>query len=339
MNISILSLTKQEYAQEAVRILGKGAEHAGRLYSEWCRTGKVEGEHAAFDNAQKLLKELIVNTDFSVPVVEKVIHAGETRKFVINLKDGLAVESVIIPMKFGWSLCVSSQVGCRMGCRFCQTGRMGLKRHLRSEEIVAQLFVARHILGYEIRNIVFMGMGEPMDNFDAVMRAVRVMTDQSGFALGKRHITISTVGRIDGIRRLMEEGDPGINLAVSINAPNDDVRKKIMPLTRKYNMAALKDVLIEYCSRLRRSILIEYVLMGGMTDSLEAADELAEYLRGLPVKVNLIPYNAQEPDPYDPPRAESVEAFAERMRLHGYSTLLRKTKGDKIMAACGQLGE
>jgi len=338
MNISILSFTQKEYASLIHKSVGKGAQHAERVYSEWCRTGVVKAEHPAFRNARNLLQEILSGTDFALPKVKTQIDSGGIRKVLLELSDGYVVESVVIPMKFGWSLCVSSQVGCRMGCTFCQTGRMGLKRHLTTEEIVSQLFIAKHILGFDIRNIVFMGMGEPMDNFDAVLQAIEVMTDQSGLALGKRHITISTVGRIDGIRRLMEDGDPAINLAVSINAPNDAVRKKIMPLTRKYNMASLKGVLLEYCLHPRRSILVEYVLIGGVTDSLESADELAEYLQDLRVKVNLIPYNAQESDPYNPPEEGVLDAFAERMRSHGYYTRVRKTKGDKIMAACGQLG-
>lgn len=327
MNIPILSLTLKEYASLIKETLGKGARHAEKVYASWCRKGTIPHKDPLFRNAQLLLENILNSTDFTLPRIRTVIPAGDTRKILIELHDGLVVESVVIPMKFGWSLCVSSQVGCRMGCTFCQTGRMGLKRHLTAGEIVSQLYAARNLLGYPIRNVVFMGMGEPMDNLDAVLQAIEVMTDQSGFALGKRHITISTVGRIDGIRRLIDEADPAINLAVSINAPNDAIRKTIMPITRKYSMEALRQILLEYCAHPKRAVLVEYVLIGGVTDSLEAADELADYLRGLRVKVSLIPYNAQASDPYDPPADGVLDSFAERMRLHGYYTLVRRTRG------------
>lgn len=338
MMLAIFAHTQHSYATAIREALGKGYDHAALIYSEWMRTGRLEGKLPAFNNARKLFDQIVAVTDFSLPPISNNLKQDKTEKFLLRLADGYEVESVALPMKFGWSLCVSSQVGCRMGCTFCQTGRMGLLRHLTSQEIVSQLFTARHVLGYDIRNIVFMGMGEPMDNFDAVKQAIAVMTDPPGLGLGKRHITISTVGRVDGIRRMIQECDPGINLAVSVNAPNDQVRTKIMPLNRKYNMAELKKALEEYCLHPRRAVFIEYVLLKGITDHLEAADQLAEYLRGLRVKVNLIPYNPQNPDRYEAPETATLEAFAERMRGHGYHTLLRITKGRQIMAACGQLG-
>lgn len=336
--ISIFAHTQNSYASAIREILGKGYDHAALIYSEWFRKGSAKGESTAFCNAKKLLEDILAITDFTLPEISHRIKQETTEKFLMRLPEGYEIESVIIPMKFGWSLCVSSQVGCRMGCTFCQTGRMGLIRQLTAQEIVAQLFIAKVLLGYPIRNVVFMGMGEPMDNFDAVMRAIDVFTDPCGLGLGKSHITISTSGRIDGIRRLMEEGDPAINLAVSVNAHNDEARTKIMPINRKYDMAALRKVLDEYCSNPRRAILAEYVMIKGHNDSLSAADELAEYLKGLRVKINLIPYNPQNPDRYQPPATEDLEAFAKRLREKGYYTLLRLTKGRQIMAACGQLG-
>lgn len=336
--ISILSHTRESYAHAIHQKLGKGFQHAEILYREWMRTGKVSSSHPAFGNAQNLYSEILNVTDFSLPSISLHLKEGDTQKFLARFSDGQEVESVVIPMQFGWTLCVSSQVGCRMGCTFCQTGRMGLKRHLLPEEIVAQAFLARHTLGYPIRNIVFMGMGEPMDNFDAVSQAIKVLADQGGLALGMRHLTVSTVGRVDGIYRFMEEVDPAVNLAVSINAPNDTLRKTIMPLTRKYSLQKIKEALLKYCSHPRRSVLIGYVLIKGVNDSLDLADELAAYIQGLKAKVNLIPYNPQDSDPFQSPDPEQVNRFAERLRSHAVQTLLRQTKGDEIMAACGQLG-
>jgi 23S rRNA (adenine2503-C2)-methyltransferase len=198
--------------------------------------------------------------------------------------------------------------------------------------------VARFVLGKEIRNIVFMGMGEPFDNYDAVMRAVAVFTDTGGLGFGPSRISISTSGRVDGIEKMTREADPALNLAVSVNAPSDEVRNRIMPVNRKWTMAELKSAMLNYCAHPRREILIEYVLLKGINDSLDNADELAEYLRDLKVKVNLIPYNPQSRDRFAPPEEEQREAFLKRMRSHGYQTLLRGTKGQQIMAACGQLG-
>ena len=263
---------------------------------------------------------------------------GETVKFLLKFVDGLESESVVIPMESGATLCISSQIGCKMGCAFCETGKMGLIRSLKAEEIVAQVFWARHLLGKEIRNIVFMGMGEPFDNYDEVVQAIAVLTDSGGMGFGPSRITVSTSGRVDGIRRMIQEVDPAVNLAVSVNAPTDGVRNRIMPVNKKWAMQELKEVMREYCSHPRREIFAEYVLLKGVNDSLEDADHLAEYLEGLRVKVNLIPYNPQKRDRFAPPEKGDMEAFLARMRERGYQALLRGTKGQKIMAACGQLG-
>lgn len=336
--IPINAHTSESYSLAVKAALGKGYHHAALIYSEWFRSGKVTGAHPAFKNALQLLEEILSITAFDLLSISKQVQQGEIIKFLTHLPDSYEIESVIIPMKFGWSLCVSSQVGCRMGCTFCQTGKMGLIRHLSTQEIVSQLFNARYVLGFDIRNIVFMGMGEPMDNFDAVIKTIEIFTDPFGFGIGKRHVTISTSGRIDGIKRMIKEVDPAVNLAVSVNAPNDEIRTKLMPLNRKYSMANLHAAMQEYCAHPRRSILVEYVLLKDLTDSLDDADQLADYLQGLKVKINLIPYNPQRPDRYQPPSQEVQEAFSKRLRQKGYYTLFRHTKGNQIMAACGQLG-
>lgn len=221
-----------------------------------------------------------------------------------------------------------------MGCTFCETGRMGKLRSMSAEEIVAQVFLVRQ----SVRNIVFMGMGEPLDNFEEVMRAVEVLTDPSGLRFGPSRITISTSGVVPGIYQLIERADPALNLAVSVNAPCDELRRKIMPVNVKWDMAALYEAMRAYCSHPRRQILVEYVLLKDFNDSLECADLLGAYLQGLNVKINLIPYNPQSRSRFAPPEPEVREKFAERLRELGYMTLLRGTKGRQIMAACGQLG-
>jgi 23S rRNA (adenine2503-C2)-methyltransferase len=263
---------------------------------------------------------------------------GATGKILLRTPEAYEVETVLIPMQSGGTLCVSSQVGCRMGCAFCETGKMGLLRNLTTAEIVSQVFVAKHRMAFDMRNIVFMGMGEPFDNYDQVMGAVRVICDPKGLGFGPRHVTVSTSGCVSGIYKFIEEGDAAPNLAVSVNAPSDEERNRLMPVNKKHDMAELYRAMKDYCESTGRQILAAYVLLAGRNDSLDHADRLAEYLRGLDVKVNLIPYNPQRRDRFAAPDQEIVEAFLERMRQHGYRTLLRATKGQKIMAACGQLG-
>lgn len=318
-------------------LLGKGRQHAALLYSEFFRKGHVR-DLVVEPQASALVQKMIEATDFALPGVSGVREEGETVKFLLKFHDGLESESVLIPMEAGYTLCISSQVGCKMGCAFCETGKMGLIRSLSAAEIVAQVFSARFVLEKPVRNIVFMGMGEPFDNYDEVMSSVAVLTDSGGMGLGPSRITISTSGKADAIRRMAREADPALNLAVSVNAPSDEVRSRIMPVNRQWNMAELKAAMMEYCAHPRREIFVEYVLLKGINDSLEAADELAAYLQGVRVKVNLIPYNPQRRDRFQPPEPEQMEKFLQRMRVHGYQTLLRGTKGQKIMAACGQLG-
>lgn len=337
-NLSILSLTQEAYSQAIFDKFGKGRIHAGLVYEEWFRTGAVQGKSPAFKNAQTLLQEIQELTNFSLPEVVNNHYEGIVEKFLVRTHDQLEVEAVWIPMQAGGTLCISSQVGCRMGCAFCETGRMGLLRNLTAEEIVSQVFIARFQLNLSFRNIVFMGMGEPFDNYDAVMQAVRVLMDPKGLGFGRNRITISTSGCIEGIYQLIKEGEKGPNLAISVNAPEDKLRTRLMPVNRKHSLAQLYEAMDAYCSKTGRQILAAYVLMQGVNDSIEHADQLAEYLKGLNVKINLIPYNPQSSDRFQPPDSETIDLFRLRLQGHGYRALLRLTKGKNIMAACGQLG-
>ncbi|MFM9996445.1 MAG: 23S rRNA (adenine(2503)-C(2))-methyltransferase RlmN [Phycisphaerales bacterium] len=259
----------------------------------------------------------------------------------------LETESVLIPMigRTGsktHTLCVSSQVGCAMGCTFCETAQMGLIRSLSAGEIVGQWFAAAHTLGMTPRNIVFMGMGEPMDNLDEVIRAIAVLTDQNGPAHPMNKITVSTVGRLDGIRRLAEQVHrPGwhrLNLAVSLNAPNDDVRSRIMPVNRAMPMADLRDALLAWPIYGGAKICIEYVLIPGVNDAPEHAREVADWVRPLPACVNLIPYNPRRNSPWPAPEEDRVAEFLGWLLDAGAYAKRRRTKGRAMMGACGQLG-
>jgi 23S rRNA (adenine2503-C2)-methyltransferase len=272
---------------------------------------------------------------------------GQVIKFVQDVGGGLETESVLIPMigAMGipsYTLCVSSQVGCAMGCTFCETAQMGLIRSLSAAEIVAQWFAAAHVIGIRPKNMVFMGMGEPLDNLDNVIDAVAVLTDTNGPGVAMTKITVSTVGRVDGIRRLAAQvHTPGwhrLSLAVSVNAPNDEVRSRLMPINRKWGMAELRDALLEWPKYGGAKICAEYVLIPGVNDAREHARQLAEWVRPLPACVNLIPYNPRRNSPWPAPEESRVVEFMGWLADEGAYVKRRRTKGRDMMGACGQLG-
>jgi len=336
--VSIFAHTSTSYAETLYSLLGKGKEHARLVYREWYKTGKVTGQDPHFKNAQPLFQQILALTDFAYLPLSNKGSENATQKYLLQTQDGLEIEMVLIPMRAGYTLCLSSQVGCRMGCAFCETGKMGLLRSLSTEEIVSQLFQAKHHLKVDIRNLVFMGMGEPLDNYEAVMQAIRIFTDMQGFGLGPSRITISTSGLVDKIYRLADEADPALCLAVSVNASCNETRNRLMPVNRSFDMAALRAAMEAYTAHPRRRIFAEYVLIKGKTDSLEDAARLACYLKGLKVSVNLIPYNPQSRDCFEPPDQATIDAFYQKMKELDILTFVRSTKGRQIMAACGQLG-
>ncbi len=276
-----------------------------------------------------------------LPVV-RCIEDGDLTKFIQRTHDGLETESVMVPMarhgKEWKSLCVSSQVGCARGCLFCETAQMGLLRNLTASEIVGQVVAVKTHFGQKVRNIVFMGMGEPFDNFDNVIHAVRVLNDPAGLSISCERIAISTVGRTEGIRRLAALGMRRLNLAVSLNAPNDEIRSRIMPVNRLEPMDKLREALLAYPLRKCQFFMIEYVLIPGVNDQHEHALELAEYLRPLKCVVNVIPYNPRHESPWPAPDEPTVKQFIAWLKEQRQVVKRRLTKGRENMAACGQLG-
>jgi 23S rRNA (adenine2503-C2)-methyltransferase len=267
-----------------------------------------------------------------------------TRKWLLRLADGQEVEAVHIPEDDRGALCVSSQVGCTLNCRFCHTGTQRLVRNLEPAEIVGQAMLARDALNewgipHEDRrftNIVMMGMGEPLYNYDNVAKALSILMDGDGFAMSKRRITLSTSGVVPMMRKCGEELD--VNLAVSLHAARDDLRDELVPLNRKYPIAELLDACRSYrgTSNARR-ITFEYVMLKGVNDSAADARELVRRLDGLPAKVNLIPFNPWPGAPYECSTQDRIRVFAEILMNAGYSSPVRATRGQDIMAACGQL--
>jgi 23S rRNA (adenine2503-C2)-methyltransferase len=271
----------------------------------------------------------------SLVLVKRQISTDGTEKFLFGLEDSEAIESVLIPDKDRLTLCISSQVGCAMKCRFCLTGQMGIKRNLKAHEIVDQILsVKRTIVPRPVTNIVFMGMGEPLANFDEVVEALWRMTEC--MKISKRRITLSTAGIAPKVLELAHSA-PRVNLAISLNATTDSVRNTIMPVNKKYPLPVLMQACRNYPLEARRRITFEYVMLKGVNDSPEDARRLVTLLRGIPSKVNLIPLNAYEGCAYQRPDDEQVFRFQEILTRARITALIRKSKGQDILAACGQL--
>jgi 23S rRNA (adenine2503-C2)-methyltransferase len=264
---------------------------------------------------------------------------GSTDKYLWELADGYHIESVIIRDEDRVTACISSQVGCKMGCGFCRTGEMKFMRNLTTGEIVDQLISMRRILrdcNEDITNIVFMGMGEPLDNLDAVLKALTVIIMETDLSIGQQKITVSTCGIVPGIIRLAREYRR-LGLAISLNAASDEFRNKLMPINRRYPLKELLEAAHEFTRVTRRRITFEYILMEDINDSPEDARKLLAIARKIPSKINLIGYNEYEGSPYKRPSDQKIEAFQKILFDGNVTALLRKSKGTDILAACGQL--
>lgn len=264
---------------------------------------------------------------------------GETTKYVWKLYDGKLVESVLIRAPGRQTVCVSSQVGCPVRCAFCASGKGGFVRNLYAAEIVCQvLAIAQELRGQDKRvtNVVYMGMGEPLRNYQAVVESIHYLTEPLFFGLSRRRITVSTVGVVENIRRLADDG-VGVNLALSLHAPSQEIRQKIIPYARQYPLEDIMDAVEYYRTVTGRDITYEYILLQGITDRLEDAKGLAALLRGRQGSVNLIPYNPVTGLTLQRPSAKAVEAFREHLEKAGIVNTCRYTKGQDIAAACGQL--
>jgi 23S rRNA (adenine2503-C2)-methyltransferase len=265
--------------------------------------------------------------------------ADGTRKLRLRTADGRLIESVLIPEDDKLTLCVSSQVGCALDCTFCATATLGFGRQLAVGEIVDQVYRARVLSaedGRRITNLVFMGMGEPLHNLRNVAAAIEILTHELGANLSHRRITVSTAGLVPGIEKLGQSALQ-VNLAISLNATTDAVRDELMPINRRWPIAALLGAVRRYPLERRRRVTFEYVLLAGRNDSDADADRLPHLLRGIPAKVNLIPWNPHPGAPYQRPSWERVEAFQNRLKAGGLAVYVRRPRGDDIAAACGQL--
>ena len=260
----------------------------------------------------------------------------DTVKYLYEMYDGEFVESVVMKYNHGYSICISTQVGCRMGCSFCASGLQGLKRSLSASEMLAQITAAQRDLNIRISNVVLMGMGEPMDNLQNVIRFLKLVSHEKGLNIGLRHISVSTSGVVTGIYRLAEENLP-ITLSISLHAPNDKIRDAMMRVNKKWNVNALIKACKDYIKVTGRRISFEYAVVSGVNDSDENAKELAGLLRGMLCHVNLIPINPVKENSYKKPDRVKIEHFCKLLNDLGINTTIRRTLGQDIDASCGQL--
>jgi 23S rRNA (adenine2503-C2)-methyltransferase len=354
----LLGLTLPELQQWLVE-RGEAPFRARQIY-QWLFQGLVT-DFAAMTNLSLSLREKLAReASIGSMIVRSEQHSKDdrTRKILLELEDGKLIESVLMlypPLgenSARATVCVSTQAGCAYGCTFCATGQMGFDRHLSAGEIVAQtLYFARELRAApwsaqglpgsapidHITNLVLMGMGEPLHNYDNTLRALRILNSADGFTMGARHMTVSTVGLVPAIRKLSQE-QLQVNLAISLHAPTDELRSKTMPVNRKYPVEELIAACHEYIAATRRQVTFEYVLLAGVNDTPDYAHKLGKLLAPLKqfAHVNCIPVNVTSAD-YRPPTGEAIRAFRDILRQHGVSNTVRAERGDDIAAACGQL--
>ena len=260
----------------------------------------------------------------------------DVSKYLFELSDGERIETVLMVHDYGLSVCVSSQVGCNMGCRFCESGRLKKVRNLLAYEMVQQILYIENDIGKRITHVVVMGIGEPMDNYDNVMRFIRILNEPKGIELGSRHITVSTCGIVPGIEKFMNE-DGQVNLAISLHAPNDEIRKKIMPIANAYSLDELMDVVRKYIHKTNRRVTMEYIMLDSINDMDSCAIELANLLKGLQCYVNLIPYNETENISFKRSKSSQIMRFYDILKKNNIGVTIRREFGGKVDAACGQL--
>lgn len=341
MSVNLLEFERTGFAQFCAG-LGEKPFRARQLM-RWIHQAGVDDFDAMTDIAKSSREELKKLATISAPTVARDTTAADgTRKWLLDVGTGNAIETVFIPERTRGTLCVSSQAGCALACTFCSTGRQGFNRNLTAAEIIGQLWLANRLLGRSaetprpVTNVVMMGMGEPLANFSNVVDALRLMLDDDAYGLSRRRVTVSTSGLVPAIDRLRDACP--VALAVSLHAPNDALRDEIVPINRKYPLRVLLAACVRYLDRAPRDfITFEYVMLAGVNDSIQQARELAALLRDVPSKINLIPFNPFPGSGYERSDRAAVTKFRDALMQQDYTVTVRKTRGDDIDAACGQL--
>ncbi len=334
--IDFRSKTVQEL-ESFMESIGEAA-FRGRQLFKWCWRPGVNNFSQITEFSKQFRQKLNeYGFLYSLNIADKKVSKDGTTKWAFKLRDDHIIESVLIPERTHFTLCVSTQVGCAMGCRFCRTGLMGFKRNLTPSEIALQPLKAMEEMENPsfLRNIVFMGMGEPLANFENLISAIHILTSDLGLNFSTRKITVSTCGIAPKIIELGKRTDVG--LAISLHATTDEIRNKIMPINKKYNLDALLTACKNFPLPKRRRITFEYILLRGINDSELDAKRLAKLLRPIPSKINLIPFNESEGIKFKTPPEEDVLRFQNILKKEGYTAIVRKSKGRDIKAACGQL--
>lgn len=326
-----------EELQKEMATIGEKAFRAKQIY-EWLHV-KLVDHFDEMTNLSKALREKLEENYEILPVVmleRQISQIDGTNKFLFRLYDGNVVESVLMKYKHGNSICVSTQVGCRMGCKFCASTIGGRIRDLSSGEILAQIMVAQRYLGERISNVVLMGSGEPLDNFDNVIKFLKLVNAEYGLNIGQRHITLSTCGIVPKIIELADL-NLSITLAISLHAFSDEKRRVIMPIANKYTIAEILDACKYYMNKTGRRITYEYSLVSGVNDSKEDARSLSKLLKDMNGHVNLIPVNEIKENTLKRPSKKTIEDFEGILKAHGIEATVRREMGSDINAACGQL--
>ena len=333
---NLLDFTLEEM-EEFISSLGKEKFRARQIMKWLHQCGSL-----SFDDMTTLSRDFRARLSelarISRPQIIKMLTSTDgTKKALLRLEDGLFIESVLIPGKSHWTICLSTQAGCAMSCKFCLTASQGFKRNLLPSEIVGQLIALKHETpkSIDIKNIVMMGMGEPLANYENTLKTINILTCDFGLGISNRKITVSTCGLAPQIVQLGK--DICINLAVSLNAHDDETRSKIMPINKKYSLEVLLDACRQYPMPGRRLLTFEYILIDGFNSSVQDARKLAVLLKGQRCKLNLIVFNEFPGSPFKSPPQKDVEAFQQTLIDNHYTTMLRKSKGSDILAACGQL--
>ncbi len=333
--INLLDMTCEELTSYIVSL--NEPKFRGKQIYSWLYKGISSFEDML--NIPKSLREKLTEncTLGQLKIAEKFVSdIDETRKYLLQLNDGNYIETVLMKYHHGYTLCVSSQVGCRMGCKFCASTLNGKVRDLTSGEIIGQILAVQNDLGERISNIVMMGIGEPLDNFDNVMKFLKIVSSPDGLNIGMRHISLSTCGLVPKIYELADE-KLQITLSISLHATDDKMRSSIMPVNNKYNIEKLIEACKYYIEKTNRRISFEYTLISGVNDNIETADALIKLLSGMLCHVNLIPVNAVSETGFKKTDRKKVEAFQARLEKNGISATIRREMGSDISAACGQL--
>lgn len=303
---------------------------------EWLYEKKVSSFFSMTNIKKDLQDKLDKDFSFRMIKIQKKQEDKETKKYLFKLFDGNFVEAVLMQHDYGLSVCVSSEVGCNMGCAFCESGRLKKVRNLDSYEMVQQILLIEDDIKKRISSVVIMGIGEPLDNYDNVLDFIKIINDAKGLAIGARHITLSTCGMIPKMKDLINEALQ-INLAVSLHAPNSQLRDKIMPINKAYKLNDLMDTIKEYIQKTNRRVTIEYVMLNNVNDNDTQALELAALLKGLNVYVNLIPYNETNHIEFKRSSKDRILKFYDILKKKGINVTIRREFGSNIDAACGQL--